>query len=71
MRGAVAVTDLLGEDARVPSCRAVSNARMTPPVVGPATRSTIDRSPSSTPAAQNPHSSLVAAGLDRTANFST
>ena len=59
--------------ARTPSWRPVSNARITPPVVGPATRST--RAPAvlvgATVAAQKPHSSLVAAGSDRTANFST
>src|SRR5262245_38455414 len=57
---------------RTPSWRAVSNARTTPPVVGPATRSTAG-APSSRrwAAAQNPHSSLVAAGSARTANFST
>ena len=38
-----ASVDLLGEDARTPSWRAVSKARMTPPVVGPATRSTAGR----------------------------
>ena len=60
--------------ARTPSWRPVSKARITPPVVGPATRSTRGASPSSSPrgrAAQKPHSSLVAAGSDRTANFST
>src|SRR3954452_811727 len=57
--------------ARVPSWRPVSKARMTPPVVGPATRSTFE-APSSPRcvAAQNSHSSLVAAGSWSTWNFS-
>src|SRR4051795_13768636 len=45
---------------------------MTPPVVGPATRSTIVASSSPRPsAAKEPHSSLVAAGSWSTWNFST
>ena len=55
-----------------PSWRPVSNARITPPVVGPATRSTVADAvvvPVGSPA-QNPHSSLVAAGSWRTWNFS-
>ncbi len=57
--------------ARTPSWRPVSKARTTPPVVGPATRSTIGvPSASRWRAAQNPHSSLVAAGSCRTRNFS-
>ena len=57
--------------ARVPSWRPVSNARITPPVVGPATRSTVEAPSSSRcAAAQNPHSSLVAAGSCSTWNFS-
>jgi hypothetical protein len=72
MHRAVGASDLFANRLRTPSCRAVSKARMIPPVVGPATRSTNSSPSVARPwLAKKPHSSLVAAGSWRTWNFST
>ena len=70
-RGPSSLATSSAKIARVPSWRPVSKARITPPVVGPATRST-----SAVPSlrtwvpTQNEHSSLVASGSWSTWNFS-